>query len=334
MTRSSRAHHLHHDLFAVVQDSAVHLGNGCGRQRFLFESLDASAEQVAQGRFDDGPGIRAGEGRHMILQLGKFVGEIGWQQVSPCGQQLAELDEDGPEFLEEQAQAHRRDVTPSRHPSARPGLQQQARGNRQFVLEQRIGREDRIKAMARAAIRAIRSSRRFIAVCPPAARQQPHFPGHSLRRFPFFGLRHLAPARFHGLHTGGQIFYIRTQSLDVLPGIAKAVAIHERLRRNLRHARAAPSAAEPSTAPASSTAPRRSSPRIGRARPSGANCRNRSARSAGTAGSPSISTRSAALPSGAASQAARSWNLPLTRASGESTIPGAHLDAAHRSPAR
>ena len=51
-------------------------------------------------------GLGRRERRHAVLQLGQFVGQVQRQQVAPRRQHLAELDEDRPQPLQRQAQAH------------------------------------------------------------------------------------------------------------------------------------------------------------------------------------------------------------------------------------
>ena len=60
------------------------------------------------------------EWRNAILKQREFVGDIGRQQVAPCRQHLAELDEDRTEVLERTAQAHaarQGEVAPEQHGS-------------------------------------------------------------------------------------------------------------------------------------------------------------------------------------------------------------------------
>jgi hypothetical protein len=53
---------------------------------------------------DDGARLCTGERRHLVLQLGQFVGDVRRHQVAPGGQHLAELDEDRPQVLQRQSQ--------------------------------------------------------------------------------------------------------------------------------------------------------------------------------------------------------------------------------------
>ena len=56
--------------------------------------------------------------RHLVLQPREFVGDVGGQQVAPGRQHLAELDEQRPQGLEREAQAHRArlgELAPEQH---------------------------------------------------------------------------------------------------------------------------------------------------------------------------------------------------------------------------
>ena len=68
---------------------------------------NTSRNGFAVSGFQHRDGLRGREWRHLILQLGKFVGDVGRYQVAARGQHLAELDEDRPERFQRQAQPHR-----------------------------------------------------------------------------------------------------------------------------------------------------------------------------------------------------------------------------------
>lgn len=83
------------------------LGDG-GRGEGLFrEVIEHGLDGFAPGLFDDSAGLVPREGRHAILELGQFIGQVIRQQVAAGGQNLTELDEDGPQGDQGLADAHR-----------------------------------------------------------------------------------------------------------------------------------------------------------------------------------------------------------------------------------
>ena len=99
------AQHLHHHLAAVVQARGVHLGDGSGRERGVFEFGVQGVDGLAQAGFDALARQFAREGRDAVLQQRQFFGHVRRQQVAARGQHLAELHEDRAQFLQGQAQA-------------------------------------------------------------------------------------------------------------------------------------------------------------------------------------------------------------------------------------
>ena len=100
------ADHLDHHLAAVVQARGMHLRDRGGGQRPGVEFRKQLAHRCAQRLFDNRLGLCAGEGRHLVLQLAQFLGDVVRQQVAPGGQDLAELDVHRTEVLERPADAH------------------------------------------------------------------------------------------------------------------------------------------------------------------------------------------------------------------------------------
>ena len=107
-----RAQHLHRDGLARVLPGLhlreVHLRDRRARHRHPFEIVEQHVDRRAERLFDEADRHRRMERRHLVLQLGQFVGDIDRQQIAPRGQHLAELDEDRPEAFEREAQTHAR----------------------------------------------------------------------------------------------------------------------------------------------------------------------------------------------------------------------------------
>jgi hypothetical protein len=103
-TRSTpRAAHLDHHLGAVGQGRRADLADRRRGQRRGVEAgenpRDGPAHLGPQDRLD-----RGGQGRDLILELGELGLVVGRQQVGAGGEDLAELDGGGSQFLERQAQ--------------------------------------------------------------------------------------------------------------------------------------------------------------------------------------------------------------------------------------
>ena len=100
------AQHLDDDLAPV--GAASRRGPGRSRRRRAASSSklrEQLGDRPAERCLDAGLRILAGEGRHAVLQLREFVGDVGRQQVAPRREDLPELDEDRAEFLEREPQA-------------------------------------------------------------------------------------------------------------------------------------------------------------------------------------------------------------------------------------
>jgi hypothetical protein len=96
----SWALHLHHHLRARPQPSGVRLGDGGGGERLTVEPgehlLDLPAQVGAEHLLDLRPRRRGGP----VLQPAQLVGELRREEVGTGGQDLAELDEGDPAFVE------------------------------------------------------------------------------------------------------------------------------------------------------------------------------------------------------------------------------------------
>ena len=76
------------------------LGDGGRGQGLFVEVVQEGLDGLAPGLLDDGAGLSPGEGRHPVLKLCQFIGQVRRQQVAAGGKDLAELDEDGPQLDE------------------------------------------------------------------------------------------------------------------------------------------------------------------------------------------------------------------------------------------
>ena len=98
----------------------MNLRERCGCERLPVEVREEFVDGGAERTFDGVDGNGAIEWRHPILQLGEFVGVVGWQKVPACGENLAELDENRSQVFERPTKAHGIRC-------ARPGQQAQGR---------------------------------------------------------------------------------------------------------------------------------------------------------------------------------------------------------------
>jgi hypothetical protein len=88
------------------QAGEVHLGDRRAGHGLGVELLEHLLERPPVGLLHQAAGHRGGERRHTVLQFRQLVGHVQRQQVAPCRQHLAELDEDRPQPLAGAAQAH------------------------------------------------------------------------------------------------------------------------------------------------------------------------------------------------------------------------------------
>ena len=99
------AQHLDRDLAPVFECGQMHLGDRGRGDRIARKTREQFFGRRAQRPRDFTCRERGIEGRHTILQPREFIGDVGRQQIAAGGQHLAELDEDGPEPFQRQAQA-------------------------------------------------------------------------------------------------------------------------------------------------------------------------------------------------------------------------------------
>jgi hypothetical protein len=99
--------HLHCDRGAVVQAGEMHLRHRGRSHRVGIEFGEHLRQRPAVGGLQRGGGLDRGEGRHAVLQLRQFVGDVERHQVAAGRQHLPELDEDRPQRFECQPQPHR-----------------------------------------------------------------------------------------------------------------------------------------------------------------------------------------------------------------------------------
>ncbi len=98
------AQNLDRNLASVRQHRKMHLGNGGAGLGDFIEFGKNLAEPFAICLFQQGHSLFRRKGRHLILQLGQFIGDIGGDQVAARGKQLAKLDEDGTQRFQRQTQ--------------------------------------------------------------------------------------------------------------------------------------------------------------------------------------------------------------------------------------
>ncbi len=153
-----RPQHLHHHLAAVGELGRMDLRDRGRGQRFALEAGIELRHRLAQRALDLGLRQRAVEGCDAVLQQGELGGDVGRQQVAAGREDLAELDEDRPQFLQRQPQAlaarHRGDRgrRARDQPAQRPQRPEQAGGLYKFVeaIAQQHAR-DRVQAQQAAA---------------------------------------------------------------------------------------------------------------------------------------------------------------------------------------
>ncbi len=99
--------HLGAGVGALAQHGKMHLCHRGAGYRLGLEVGENVLNGTAEGALDDGARLDRRKGRHLVLQLGQFFGDILGQQVATRGQHLAELYENRPQRLEGLAQPHR-----------------------------------------------------------------------------------------------------------------------------------------------------------------------------------------------------------------------------------
>ena len=97
--------HLQHHLTATAQAGPVHLGQAGGTEGFSFK-VDYLSAAPAQFLLEQVLNHGEGKGRHLVLQGGQLLHQLGGQHVRAGREQLAELDEgrtQGQKFVGEPA---------------------------------------------------------------------------------------------------------------------------------------------------------------------------------------------------------------------------------------
>ena len=141
--RDARPENLDRHFAAVGQGRKVHLRHRGRGDRLDIETREDLADRFAVGMLEFGDRQRRGKRRHLVLQLGQFLGDVRRQQVAAGGQHLAELDEDGAKRLQGTTQAlgaWRRQIAPEQRGADQPG-----RKIGRVVIEDQL-----IQAMAKA----------------------------------------------------------------------------------------------------------------------------------------------------------------------------------------
>ncbi len=82
----------------------MHLGDRRARDGLRFELLEDFRDWLAEHPLDLGYREFARKRRYPVLELRQLVGEVGGQEVAARREHLAELDENGAERFERQAQ--------------------------------------------------------------------------------------------------------------------------------------------------------------------------------------------------------------------------------------
>ncbi len=94
----------HHGLSAG-QTSSMDLSDGCRGERLVFELQKQLLDRLSQLLLDDPPHDVRRIGRHVCLQFFQLFGQLHAHHVGAGAEDLAQLDEGGPQFAERQADA-------------------------------------------------------------------------------------------------------------------------------------------------------------------------------------------------------------------------------------
>jgi len=93
------------DFFAILHSRTMHLADRGGGVRFLFEMREEFFRFFAGFGFDDFGHFAVGKDGDLVLQFGKLGDIFKGDEVGTGGEDLAEFDEGGAEFLEDFADA-------------------------------------------------------------------------------------------------------------------------------------------------------------------------------------------------------------------------------------
>ena len=142
---ASTAHFDHHAL-AGVQQCGMNLRDGGGGERFVLETGKELLNGQAEFFFNRGACHAGGVGRHVGLQLGEFLGQLGAEQISARAEHLTELDKGGAKFRQRHAHPGRlRHALSERlsirafEPVLQPGVFETAEQVRQSVFAEHGG---------------------------------------------------------------------------------------------------------------------------------------------------------------------------------------------------
>ncbi len=114
--------HLHDNFGPVVQCCQVRLPDRCARKRLPMKARKHSLLPRVELTLDGVLHHVGRDSRSRVLELGQFGPILRRQQVRPCREELAELDERWPELLERQPQIFGRRVCVTRFPSTQSTL--------------------------------------------------------------------------------------------------------------------------------------------------------------------------------------------------------------------
>ena len=92
--------HLDDDAVAVRQHGTVHLADGGSSDRLGVDLQEEALDRQPELLFDHAERNFGRERRHLVLQLAQLDQDVLRHYVRPCREQLPELDEGRPEFLE------------------------------------------------------------------------------------------------------------------------------------------------------------------------------------------------------------------------------------------
>ena len=94
-------------LAPVRQHSKMHLCHRSTGYRRLVEATEHLGQFLFIDRFQQRDRLRGRERRHLVLQFGELIGEVGGHQVAPRREQLSELDENRTQIFQRETQSFR-----------------------------------------------------------------------------------------------------------------------------------------------------------------------------------------------------------------------------------
>ena len=102
-----RAQHLDRCRRPVGKRRQMHLSDRGTRHRRPIERTKHAFHRLAVDALQGRDHLLAGKRRNAVLQAGKLVGDVGWQDIATRGEHLSELDEDRSQLLQCEPQALR-----------------------------------------------------------------------------------------------------------------------------------------------------------------------------------------------------------------------------------